>query len=100
MPKRIVPVFVDPELAAPDPPMLGETMELFRCVAEHDFDALAALCDDDFGIVDLDPEGGQRGDLDPRGMGGVVSRPVCQPRRDGSRDRDVSLIDATMPGAP
>jgi hypothetical protein len=27
-------------------------------VRDHDFDSLAALCDDDFGIVDLDQSGG------------------------------------------
>jgi ketosteroid isomerase-like protein len=39
-------------------PFLAETVELLRSVRDHDFDALAALCDDDFGIVDLDQAGG------------------------------------------
>jgi hypothetical protein len=30
---------------------------LFECVSKHDFDTLANLCDDDFGIIDLDPQG-------------------------------------------
>ncbi|MGB3617019.1 MAG: nuclear transport factor 2 family protein [Catalinimonas sp.] len=38
-------------------PFLEETHTLFRCVSEHDFDTLADLCDDDFGIVDLNEEG-------------------------------------------
>lgn len=38
-------------------PFFSETVELLRCVRDHDFDSLAALCDDDFGIVDLDPTG-------------------------------------------
>lgn len=39
-------------------PFFAETCSLLRCVRDHDFDALAALCDDDFGIVDIDPLGG------------------------------------------
>lgn len=38
-------------------PFAEETRTLFRCVSEHDFDTLAALCDDDFGIIDLGTEG-------------------------------------------
>lgn len=38
-------------------PFAQETEMLFRCVSEHDFDTLAALCDDDFGIIDLGTEG-------------------------------------------
>ena len=38
-------------------PFATETKTLFRCVSEHDFDTLAALCDDDFGIIDLGTEG-------------------------------------------
>jgi hypothetical protein len=40
-----------------DQPFYAETVELLRCVRDHDFTALAALCDDDFGIVDVDPAG-------------------------------------------
>ena len=40
-----------------DRPFFAETVELLRCVRDHDFDSLAELCDDDFGIVDLDPTG-------------------------------------------
>ena len=38
-------------------PLFAQTVELLRCVRDHDFDSLAALCDDDFGIVDLDQTG-------------------------------------------
>ncbi len=41
-----------------DVPYFTQTVELLRSVRDHDFDTLAALCDDDFGIVDLDPSGG------------------------------------------
>ena len=37
-----------------------ETVTLLRSVRDHDFDTLAALCDDDFGIVDVDPSGAAR----------------------------------------
>ncbi|MDJ0953034.1 MAG: nuclear transport factor 2 family protein [Acidimicrobiia bacterium] len=39
-------------------PFFAETVELLRSVRDHDFDSLAELCDDDFGIVDLDQSGG------------------------------------------
>jgi hypothetical protein len=38
-------------------PFYQETELLFTCVSNHDFETLAALCDDDFGIIDLDPQG-------------------------------------------
>lgn len=41
-----------------DEPFFPETVELLRCVRDHDFESLAELCDDDFGIVDLDQSGG------------------------------------------
>ncbi len=34
------------------------TDKMFDAVATHDFTALQKLCDDDFGIVDINPEGG------------------------------------------
>jgi ketosteroid isomerase-like protein len=37
-----------------------ETVALLRCVRDHDFDTLASLCDDDFGIVDVDTSGSAR----------------------------------------
>jgi hypothetical protein len=38
-------------------PFFAETVTLLRSVRDHDFDTLADLCDDDFGIVDVDPAG-------------------------------------------
>jgi ketosteroid isomerase-like protein len=38
-------------------PFFAETVSLLRAVRDQDFDALAALCDDDFGIVDIAPDG-------------------------------------------
>mgnify|MGYP006278706465 FL=1 len=38
-------------------PFFAETQRLFRYVSDHNFEDLAALCDDDFGIVDLGPGG-------------------------------------------
>jgi hypothetical protein len=38
-------------------PFYDETVTLLRSVRDHDYDTLAALCDDDFGIVDVDPNG-------------------------------------------
>jgi ketosteroid isomerase-like protein len=38
-------------------PFFGETLTLLRAVRDHDFDTLADLCDDDFGIVDIAPDG-------------------------------------------
>jgi hypothetical protein len=40
-----------------DRPFYDLTERLFRYVSEHNFDDLAELCDDDFGIVDLGPAG-------------------------------------------
>jgi ketosteroid isomerase-like protein len=41
-------------------PHFADTVTLLRCVRDHDFDTLAALCDDDFGIIDVDPSGQPR----------------------------------------
>lgn len=38
-------------------PFYKESVTLFESVSKHDFDTLANLCDDDFGIVDLNEEG-------------------------------------------
>ena len=38
-------------------PFFGETLTLLRSVRDHDFETLADLCDDDFGIVDIAPDG-------------------------------------------
>ena len=41
-------------------PFFAETLALLECVRDHDFDRLAALCDDNSGIVDIDPAGNAR----------------------------------------
>jgi ketosteroid isomerase-like protein len=41
-------------------PFFDQTVTLLRCVRDHDFATLAALCDDDFGIVDVDASGQPR----------------------------------------
>ena len=38
-------------------PFLDQTLTLLRSVRDHDIETLAVLCDDDFGIVDVDPSG-------------------------------------------
>lgn len=38
-------------------PLYDETMRLFHYVSTRDLEELKKLCDDDFGIVDIDPEG-------------------------------------------
>ncbi len=38
-------------------PFYDLCVQLFDCVRDHDFDTLASICDDDFGIVDLNTEG-------------------------------------------
>lgn len=38
-------------------PFFEQTLQLLRSVRDHDFDTLADLCDDDFGIVDIAPDG-------------------------------------------
>ena len=43
-----------------DQPFYDETVSLLRSVCDHDFATLAALCDDDFGIVDVDASGTAR----------------------------------------
>ncbi len=34
------------------------TVEMLNCVRDHNFDRLSEICDDDFGIIDINPEGG------------------------------------------
>ena len=41
-------------------PFYAETLTLLRSVRDHDFESLDWLCDDDFGIVDVDPTGSAR----------------------------------------
>lgn len=41
-----------------DKPFFDLTVDLLRGVRDHDFDALAHICDDDYGIIDIAPDGG------------------------------------------
>jgi len=41
-------------------PFYAETLTLLRGVRDNDFTTLNWLCDDEFGIVDVDPEGASR----------------------------------------
>jgi len=41
-----------------DKPFFDLTLDLLRCVRDHDFAKLADICDDDFGIIDIAPDGG------------------------------------------
>lgn len=38
-------------------PFYAETLSLLRSVRDHDLESLQWMCDDDFGIVDVDPSG-------------------------------------------
>jgi hypothetical protein len=49
-----------PPLRFADRPFYAETLSLLRAVRDHDFESLQWLCDDDFGIVDVDPTGQAR----------------------------------------
>ncbi len=39
-------------------PFFDLTVEMLACVRDHNYDRLALICDDDFGIVDINTEGG------------------------------------------
>lgn len=41
-------------------PFFDLTAEMLNCVRDHNFSRLERICDDDFGIVDIDIEGGSR----------------------------------------
>lgn len=60
LPPRPAPsgVAASPEFT--DQPFYAETLTLLSSVRDHDFAALADLCDDDFGIVDIDVAGNAR----------------------------------------
>jgi hypothetical protein len=38
-------------------PFYDLTVSMLECVSTHNFDELAQICDDDFGIIDLDTQG-------------------------------------------
>lgn len=39
-------------------PFFDLTVEMLGCVRDHEFDRLSEICDDDFGIIDINTEGG------------------------------------------
>jgi hypothetical protein len=39
-------------------PFFDLTEEMLGCVRDHNFDRLAEICDDDYGIIDINTEGG------------------------------------------
>jgi hypothetical protein len=41
-----------------DKPFYNLTAEMLNCVRDHNFDRLAKICDDDYGIIDINTEGG------------------------------------------
>ncbi len=41
-----------------DKPFFGLTREMLECVSQHNFNRLSQICDDDFGIIDINTEGG------------------------------------------
>jgi ketosteroid isomerase-like protein len=48
-------------------PFFDLTFAMFDCVSTHDFDRLASICDDDYGIIDINPEGGSEVIRDRKG---------------------------------
>jgi ketosteroid isomerase-like protein len=50
----------NPSSVFADQPFYDQTVTLLKSVRDHDFATLAALCDDDFGIVDIDVTGAAR----------------------------------------
>lgn len=48
-------------------PFFNLTVEMLNCVRDHNFDRLAAICDDDFGIIDINTEGGSEVIRDRKG---------------------------------
>ncbi len=41
-----------------DMPLFDLTVEMLGCVRDHNFDRLSEICDDDYGIIDINTEGG------------------------------------------
>lgn len=48
-------------------PFFELTERMLNCVRDHDFATLAGICDDDFGIVDINTEGGSEVIRDRKG---------------------------------
>jgi ketosteroid isomerase-like protein len=93
-----------------DTAFFAETVTLLRSVRDHDFDTLAALCDDDFGIVDVDPSGAARPIRDRAGwerwfhdlfatltaMGATTDSRIDDYRAIASDDMGFSVLDFTQ----
>lgn len=41
-------------------PFFELTVEMLDCVSKHHYERLAEICDDDFGIIDIDVDGGSK----------------------------------------
>ncbi len=41
-----------------DKPFFRLSAEMLECVSDHNYERLSKICDDDFGIIDINPEGG------------------------------------------
>lgn len=93
-----------------DTAFFDETVTLLRSVRDHDFDTLAALCDDDFGIVDVDPAGNAKPIRDRAGwedwfrelfatlnsMGAVTDSTIDDYQAIASDDMGYSVLDFTQ----
>ncbi|MGD1841126.1 MAG: nuclear transport factor 2 family protein [Thermonemataceae bacterium] len=54
-------------------PFYDLTVEMLNCVRDHNFERLAQICDDDFGIVDINTKGGSEIIRDRAGWEGWFS---------------------------
>jgi ketosteroid isomerase-like protein len=100
----------EPPTRFTDTAFFAETVTLLRSVRDHDFDTLAALCDDDFGIVDVDPSGAARPIRDRAGwekwfhelfatltaMGASTDSRIDDYRAVASGDMGFSVLDFTQ----
>jgi hypothetical protein len=48
-------------------PFFDLTVEMLDCVSKHNFERLAEICDDDYGIIDIDVDGGSKVIRDRKG---------------------------------
>ncbi len=71
-----------------------ETSKLFASIRDHDLTTLAARCDDGFGIIAIDPEGGSQVIGDRAGWGpiGPGCRRIHRASEDGRRDRSLRIV--------
>jgi hypothetical protein len=78
-----------------DAPFVAETAELFAAVRDHDLPTLAARCDDDLGIIDIDPNGGAEVIRDRAGWEGWFVQLFAQlDAMDAATDTLVQRYDA------